>query len=235
MSAAGTQEDKSRDDKDTTLALARRLTFALGLRNEDEFRFAVLKRVARRFADDYPEFLRLLLIVACSHDVRARQRVAQAMAVGLTRDDLPSGQLSSWGASTMGPSAETFSATDLTGRFFRGAPQRSLGPLEYLTVWHHQRTQRDALGAEAYCFALGRLIELVNDDAMARERYIARLKHETERQIEGTYTEATRSAMRKMADAWSNNATPDQIAADSAIDANSELAGAASDWVIRPL
>ncbi|MEO1576568.1 MAG: hypothetical protein AAFU65_16605 [Pseudomonadota bacterium] len=230
-SSAG--KDTQPPDPDRTLGLARRLIYVLGLRSEDDYRLAVLKRVARRLEDDYPEFLRLLLLVACSHDVRARQRMAHTLGIGLRRNDLPSGRLSSWGAATMNAPADEFNATELTGRFFK-APQRSLGPLEYLTVWHGQRTQRTALGDEAYAFALGRLVDLVNQDDGARDRYVSRLRAESEREIEGTYTGATRRAMRRMATVWQEGATPDEVAA-SAIGERAPSTGNPADWVIRPL
>ena len=219
---------------DRTLGLARRLTYALGLRDEDDYRLAVLKRVAKRLDDDYPEFLRLLLLIACSHDVRARRRMAHALSIGLRRDDLPSGRLSSWGASNMTDPGDTFRASELTGRFFR-APQRSLGPLEYLTVWHRQRTQRTALGDEAYAFAMGHLIDLLNEDDTAPERYVARLRAESEREIEGTYAGATRSAMRRLADAWADKQPPEAIAAAAVGDRAGSDGTSSSDWVIRPL
>ncbi len=225
-------------EPDATVNLARRLTFALGLRDEDDFRLAVLKRVARRFGEEnFPEFIRLLLIVACSHDVRAKHRVAAALAIGLQRTDLPSGRLSSWGASTLSQPEEGMTASELSGQFFRGAPQRLLGPLEYLNVWHHQRTQRETLGREAYCFALAELIELLNHDEHARDRYINRLKAESERQIEGAYTGATREALAHMARAWSQGEAGSAIAEATAQSKDAPKPGGArfSDWVVRPL
>ncbi len=223
-------------DNDATVGLARRLIYVLGLRDEDDYRLAVLKRVARRLQEDYPEFLRLLLLVACSHDVRARKRLANALDIGLRRNDLPSGRLSSWGAATPeapGASGDTLSAGDLTNRFFK-APQRALGPLEYLAVWHHQRTQRTPLGREAYCFALSHLIELINADEKARERYVARLHAESERKIEGTYSGTTRQAMRRMAETWAAGEPVDSIA-DAAARSAEGGAGTGENWVIRPL
>lgn len=220
-------------DADPTLGLARRLVYVLGLRNEDDYRLAVLKRVARRLDHDYPEFIRLLLLVACSHDIRARKRMAHALGIGLRRDDLPSGRLSSWGAATLGDTGDSFKASDLTGRFFK-APQRSLGPLEYLTVWHRQRTQRASLGDDAYAFALGQLVDLFNQDERARDHYVARLRAESEREIEGTYAGATREAMRRLADAWNQGKSPQSVAA-SAVGEPDPGRGAPGDWVIRPL
>lgn len=237
MSGAGASRlDAS--ELDATVNLARRLTFALGLRDEDDYRLAVLKRVARRFGDDnFPEFIRLLLIVACSHDVRAKRRVAGALSVGLRRTDIPSGRLSSWGASALTQPSQTVTASELSGHFFRGAPQRMLGPLEYLTVWHHQRTQRETLGREAYAFALSHLIELVNEDADARQRYITRIKAESQRQIEGAYTGTSRAALAKLGQAWEAGESGRDIAqaTSKAEDAPEPGTERFSDWVVRPL
>ncbi|MFK7888066.1 MAG: hypothetical protein AB8G16_14495 [Gammaproteobacteria bacterium] len=237
MSTAGAPRSDT-PELDATVNLARRMTFALGLRDEEDFRLAVLKRVARRFGDDnYPEFIRLLLIIACSHDVRAKRRVSSALAIGLRRTDLPSGRLSSWGASTLSQPSEGVTASELSGQFFRGAPQRQLGPLEYLTVWHHQRTQRETLGREAYCFALSQLIELLNHDDEARKRYITRLTAESERQIEGAYTGASRDALARLSTAWSEGEAASAIAQATAKNSDAAEPGSErfSDWVVRPL
>ena len=107
------------------------------------------KRVARRLQEDYLEFLRLLLLVACS-PMYAHARAWRALDIGLRRNDLPSGRLSSWGAATpdAGDASDLLRAGDLSQRFFKAASAHSAP--RYLTVWHHQRTQRAPLGREAF-------------------------------------------------------------------------------------
>lgn len=228
----------SATDTDMTLSLARRLSQALGLRNDADYRLAVLKRVARRLGDDnYPEFIRLLLTVACSHDLRAKRLLATTLGVALQKMDLPSGQISSWGASKLQPSAQPVTASQLSGYFASGAPQRRLGPIEYLTVWHHQRTQRQTLDAEAYAFALRTLITLINHNDDTRQRYVDRLAAESERQIEGTYTGNTRAALARIAKLWRNDTPVASIASDLTLGepADGATPQGAADWVIRPL
>ncbi|MFK8014874.1 MAG: hypothetical protein AB8G17_05505 [Gammaproteobacteria bacterium] len=226
-------------DPDPTVKLARRLTLALGVRDEEDFRLAVLKRVARRFGDDdYPEFIRLLLTVACSHDVRAKRLVAQTLGIALKKMDLPSGQISSWGASKLQQPTQPQTASQLSGYFASGAPQRRLGPLEYLTVWHYQRTQRVALGADAYAFALRELVSLINHNDDTRRRYVDRLGAESERQIEGTYTGSTRAALARLAKKWRAESSPQSIAqavADDDAATDKSPTGVTADWVIRTL
>ena len=234
MTAAADANDTA--DLDRTHQLARRMTLALGLRDEDDFRLAVLKRVARRLGtDDYPEFIRLLLTVACSHDLRAKRLVAHTLAIALQKMDLPSGQISSWGASKLNQPEHTVTASQLNGYFFSGAPQRRLGPLEYLTVWHLQRTQRDALGAQAYAFALSELIALINHNDDARHRYVDRLVNESQRQIEGAYTGTTRTALSRIAKLWREQTAPSTIASAIASADRNGPTNTPSDWIVRPL
>src|SRR3546814_17711706 len=82
--------------------------------------------------------------------------------------DVPGGALSSWGAARLPDSAGPLEASAFSGRFFGTAPQRLLGPVEYLTVWHLQRTQRTALGADTFRTALSRMIALPNRSDAAR-------------------------------------------------------------------
>src|SRR3546814_14700860 len=85
--------------------------------------------------------------------------------------DVPGGALSSWGAARLPDSAGPLEASAFSGRFFGTAPQRLLGPVEYLTVWHLQRTQRTALGADPYRTPLSRMLPLPNPTHHARPHH----------------------------------------------------------------
>src|SRR5581483_1297808 len=78
---------------------AARLVQLLESTADTEVCLAVLNQLNRRFGEQgYPGFLKLLLTVAESSHARARQRLADCIALGLRRGDAPSGVLTSWGA-----------------------------------------------------------------------------------------------------------------------------------------
>src|SRR3546814_3773632 len=102
--------------------------------------------------------------------------------------DVPGGALSSWGAARLPDSAGPLEASAFSGRFFGTAPQRLLGPVEYLTVWHLQRTQRTALGADNFRTALSRMIALPNRSDDARTLYPPKLAADATHRLQGAYT-----------------------------------------------
>lgn len=199
-------------------AAAARLVGVLRAADDEELRLSVLKRVARGFGEHgYPAFLKLLMIVADSHDHDARRLLASSLAVALRRADLPGGQLTSWGASRFWTLQQPFPADQLPGNVYGLAPRRQLGPLEYLTVWYCQRTQRPLLSEASFRLALCSLIRLIELDADARERYARKLQTDAEDEVEGTYTRTTRARLAAMAAAWRAGEPPEAIAAAAAI------------------
>ena len=167
-------------------AAADRLVSALAAHADPEYRLTVLKRLARRLGEDqYPVFLRLLGVVAESDDVRAKRLLADTLATALRRMDLPGGALSSWGATRLPDAVTPFAASALTGQFFGATPRRLLGPVEYLTVWHLQRTQRTPLGAQVFRDALAGLIDLLNHSDDARTLYPQKLAADDGNELEG--------------------------------------------------
>ena len=94
------------------------------------------------------------------------------------------------------------SAGALSGGFFGSSPRRLLGPVEYLTVWHLQRTQRTSLGADTFRRALAQLVGLLNHSADARALYPQKLAADAQNELEGAYTRATRERLAAIADAW---------------------------------
>ncbi|WP_058835902.1 hypothetical protein [Luteimonas abyssi] len=214
-------------------AAADRLVSALAAHDDAEYRLAVLKRLARRLGEEhYPVFLRLLGVVAESDDARAKALLAETFAIALRRMDLPGGALSSWGATRLPDNVAPFAASALGGQFFGATPRRLLGPVEYLTVWHMQRTQRTALGAQAYRDALAGLIDLLNHSDDARALYPQKLAADAENELEGAYTRATRERLAAVATAWKAGEPPLTVA-QAALDAVPEqLPG---HWVVRDL
>jgi len=214
---------------------AARLAGALRVEHSAEYRLGVLKRLARRLGDDaYPAFLKLLAVIAESDDDVAKAAIADALAIALRRMDLPSGQLTSWGASHLWdkniaeqprrPQEPRHSAT----------PRRQLGPIEFLTAWYAQRTQLPQLDETRYTQVLTLLIELCNHNAELRRLYSAKLMADSRNELEGAYTRVTCDALAAIAQAWLSDASPQDVA--SAAVAHHALAQSVPrGWVLRDL
>ena len=199
---------------------ADRLVSTLAAHADPEYRLTVLKRLVRRLGEEkYPVFLRLLGVVAESDDTRAQRLLADTIGTALRRMDLPGGALSSWGATRLPDSAAPVSASAFSGQFFGGTPRRMLGPVEDLTVWHLQRTQRTALSADTFRTSLSRLIALLNQSEDARTLYPQKLAVDAQNELEGAYTRATRERLAAIAVAWKAGRSPDEIA-QAALDAS---------------
>lgn len=212
---------------------ADRMVSALAAHADPEYRLTVLKRLVRRLGEDrYPVFLRLLGVVAESDDTRAQRLLADTIGTALRRMDLPGGALSSWGATRLPDSTAPVSASDFSGQFFGGTPRRMLGPVEYLTVWHLQRTQRTALSAETFHTSLSRMIALLNQSEDARTLYPQKLAVDAQNELEGAYTRATRERLAAIATAWKAGRSPDEIA-QAALDARAT--DTPHGWVLRDL
>ncbi|MET0328467.1 MAG: hypothetical protein ABW163_06830 [Luteimonas sp.] len=212
---------------------ADRLVSTLAAHSDPEYRLTVLKRLVRRLGEEkYPVFLRLLGVVAESDDTRAQRLLADTIGTALRRMDLPGGALSSWGATRLPDSSTPVSASAFSGQFFGGTPRRMLGPVEYLTVWHLQRTQRTALSSDTFRTSLSRMIALLNQSEDARTLYPQKLAVDAQNELEGAYTRATRERLAAIAAAWKAGRSPDEIA-QAAIDASA--ADTPHGWVLRDL
>jgi hypothetical protein len=180
---------------------AARLSGFLELSDDEELSLTVLKQLCRRLGDHgYPAFLKLLLIVAEGSSVGARQRLADAIALGLRRGDAPSGVLTSWGATRFW-STQPLHSGMLPGNFMGVAPRRQLDPLAYLTVWFCQRTHRPYLSETTYRECLVTLIDLFNCSRAARLWYPLKIEADLAG-IEGAFTRQTRQRLGSLADAW---------------------------------
>ncbi len=218
---------------DALRAAADRLVSALAAHPDPEYRLAVLKRLVRRLGEEhYPLFLRILGVVAESDDARAQRLLAETFGTALRRMDLPGGALSSWGATRLPDQSAPIAASAFSGQFFGATPRRMLGPVEYLTVWHLQRTQRTALGAATFRDSLARLIALLNRSEDARTLYPQKLAADAQSELEGAYTRATRDRLAAIAAAWQAGRSPAEVA-EAALGAVAE--DAAHDWVVRDL
>ena len=212
---------------------ADRLVSALAAHSDPEYRLTVLKRLSRRLGEEYyPMFLRLLGVVAESDDERAKRLLAETLGVALRRMDLPGGALSSWGATGLPDPGAPMAASALSGHFFGATPRRLLGPVEYLAVWHLQRTQRTRLGAESFRASLERLVDLLNHSEEARTLYPQKLAADAQNELEGAYTRATRERLAAVAAAWKAGRTPAEVAQAALDAADAQPPGS---WVVRDL
>jgi hypothetical protein len=211
---------------------AGRLVASLAAHDDDEYRLTVLRRLARRLGDDgYPLFLRLLTVVAESDDTDAKRLLADTFGAALRRMDMPGGALSSWGATRL-PQSGTLDAAALSGGFFGASPRRLLGPVEYLTVWHLQRTQRIVLGADSYRDTLAKLVALFNHGDEARALYPQKLAADAANQLEGAYTRVTRDSLAAIAAAWKAGESPERVA-QAAVSAGATEHP--TGWLVRDL
>lgn len=213
---------------------ADQLVTALAAHDDPEYRLTVLKRLVRRLGEDhYPVFLRLIGVIAESDDEAAQTLLADTFGTALRRMDLPGGALSSWGATLLPQDSAPIEVNSLSGHFFGAAPRRQLGPVEYLTVWHLQRTQRTALGEDTFRTQLQRLIGLFNRSAEARQLYPQKLAADAQNELEGAYTRATRDRLAAMAATWADGGSPADVA-QAALEAIGDDTSP-RDWVVHTL
>lgn len=212
---------------------ADRLVAALAAHDDPEYRLTVLKRLVRHLGEArYPLFLRLLGVVGESDDDQAKRLLAGTFGTALRRMDLPGGALSSWGATSLPGSVTPLAASAYSGQFFGATPRRLLGPVEYLAVWHLQRTQRTTLGEATFVTALARLIGLLNHSDDARLLYPQKLSADARNELEGAYTRNTRERLAAIATAWRDGHAPEDVAR-SALDVPQTMHP--GDWVVRDL
>ncbi len=161
---------------------------------DDEARVALLERICGHLGDElYPAFLRVLGLVGQLGEQGARGAVARALVHALRTGRLPSGRRQAWGAGAGAPAAA-----------YAGA--RSLGPIEYLCVWHAQAEGAQALPAPAFDALAIATLGLVEADADARALYARKLQADADDPLPGALTRRTRQALRDMATAWAGGA-----------------------------
>jgi hypothetical protein len=206
---------------------AARLAQALRAAESDvELRLSLLKRLARRFGElGYPGFIKLLVTIAESEEAQVKRLLAEAFALGLRRLDMPSGQLTSWGGGNVWPALQSggVPAHRLGSAYYVNAsPRRQLGPLEYLTVWFCQHTQRPYLGEPVYRDALAQLIVLLDHNDEARRLYPLKIRSDLDGAAEGTYTRQTRERLRALSEAWLAGGSGTDVAAAAAMPSSLE-------------
>ena len=168
----------------------------------DEDRVALLSRLCDRLGDElYPALLRLLWTVGERGDHAACAAVAGALVHALRTGRLPSGRCSAWGAATRADAPSGY-----------GTP-RSVGPIEYLCVWHAQADPEQALAADHFHVAARAVMTLVSANRDARLLYCEKLLADVDDPLSGALTRRTRAALRALATAWGAGASPDDASA----------------------
>lgn len=167
---------------------------------DDESRVALLETVCRGLGDSlYPAFLRLLALIGRFGDFPARAAVATTLVHALRTGRLPAGRLGAWGMPETGLRDTGF------------AHARSLGPVEYLCVWHAQLpVDADAHGklhTDLFDQAATSLLNLIDAAPDVRGLCGEMLLTVAKDPLEGTLNRATRQALGVMATAVTNNAT----------------------------
>jgi hypothetical protein len=191
------------------LGSARALLDALTRNPSADTRAAILNRVARRLGDEwYPVFIKIACVIGESEDDAAKRVLADSLAYAMKKGDLPSGSLTSWGSSGDWMSAPT----GVPQSFFRAAPRRSLGPIEYLSSWHSQSTNRAPLSDDVYRTSLASLLQLFNASPAAARVYQVKLLADSVNELEGTFTAVTRARLSTIASLWSKGVAPTEIA-----------------------
>ena len=208
-----------------------RLVGALQQEASVELRLALVKRIVRQLGEEaYPVFLKMLLIIAESEDSAAKQCVADLLAVAALRMDLPSGQLTAWGSScrTEAEDAASYTAGSMNRR-------RLLGPIEYLTVWYCQQTQRPMLEEALYADAMRKLLALLELNPQLRTFYANKLGAEVGTELEGTYTRDTRDILDRLAQRWQHaGSTPEEVV-QAAIRGTAPTTPMPPGWIVHRL
>jgi hypothetical protein len=214
------------------LETTRRLIFALQQEPSGDMRLALAKRLVRQLGDEaYPVFLKILLIVAESEDAPAKQLVTELLAAAAQRMDLPSGQLSAWGGSSR-PDDE---APLPSGSSAPMARKRLLGPIEYLTVWYCQQTQRPMLEEPLYADALRKLISLFGLNPQLRKLYADKLAADASNELEGTFTRDSRDILNRLSQSWQQPANTAEQVVQAALRGTAPTDPVPSGWIVHRL
>jgi hypothetical protein len=213
------------------LETTRRLIGALQQEPSGDMRLALAKRLVRQLGDEaYPVFLKILLIVAESEDAAAKQLVNDLLAAAAQRMDLPSGQLSAWGGSSRVDGEENPPGTQASP-----TRRRLLGPIEYLTVWYCQQTQRPMLDESLYADALRKLVGLFGLNPQLRELYAGKLAADAGNELEGTFTRDSRDILSRLAQSWQQATSSTEQIVQAALRGTAPTDPVPSGWIVHRL
>lgn len=191
---------------------AERLMAVLGTLQDDALKVSLLNKIAKNNHDlAFPGFLKLLLIVAESDSDNARNTLSDTLASALDRREMPTGELSAWGTRHLW-NKEIVGRSSFSISSLNTVQPRHLAPVEYLTVWYCQSTQRPFLSKESYQASLVNLIHLISCNATAKQVYPQRILEELLTAPEGAFTRQTQCRLAILAEAWLAGESPEKIA-----------------------
>ena len=210
------------------LAAARSLVDNLAGLPDAERRVQLLELCCLEMGDAlYPAFVKLMAAAGRFADPRAQALIAETLAEAIVTARLPSVRLPAWGAGRFPGAASSFGG--LGGLQFN---TRSLGPVEFLCVWLERDLSNEVLTEEAFERALALLLTLVNASPRARSLYVEKLRADAESPTEGLHTRQGRQRLASLAERWSRNEPPADIARSLADAARAERA--ADRWSLPP-
>jgi hypothetical protein len=184
--------------------------------DDNAYRLNVLKALVLQLGiDAYPALIKILVIVSESSEVAVKIRIAQTFGYAAQCGDLPKGEMNAWGVGRSiaeKTPVEPVTAGNFMRNYWTGTATRGLGPVEYLTVWYSQKTQRPYLTEAVYVDALTKVISLISSDAWAATCYSHAILLDLDTRMEGAFTRQTRLRLTNLANAWQKGAAPHEIA-----------------------
>ncbi|OZG74404.1 hypothetical protein BTA51_05185 [Hahella sp. CCB-MM4] len=212
------EEPEQGASSDRWLFMTGRLQQAMLAISDIDVRLGVLNQLSEQLGNHgYPGFIKLLMLLSKVGDAKAKAILAETIATAVQRTDVPTGVLNAWGSSQIingGDYSSPISASNLLRSYWGEAPQRGLGPIEYLTVWYGQKTQRPYLSNDAYEEAIASLISLFNCSNQARLLYAGKILSDVQSVSEGAYTRQTKLRLTRLGESWLENDSPEQISRD---------------------
>lgn len=170
---------------------------------------AILHRLSDKFGDvHFPVMIKLLCIVGASSDDKAKRLVCNALAQCMRLDNMPSGNLSSWGLPAVWAPGSQISP----GQPGLAVPARKLNPITYLVAWYSQPTNRTALEEAIYVKLLSEFLALFANSPLSRQRYCDLLENNVQLQRPGTFHEKTSKRILFVAQQWLSGLSPQDIA-----------------------
>lgn len=180
-------------------AAARDLINGLHALDDEDNRVRLLETLCRRLGQQlYPAFLEVLRTIEEGGDDAARELMARTLVRCLLSGRLPSGELPSWGGSS------------LSGDRSFGQV-RLLGPIEFTCAWYAQQNNLGALSQRQFDAVLTALLSLVSSDAQAADLYRRKLLHDADEPLGGALSNRTRDGLRALVETWESSG-PDAAA-----------------------
>ena len=162
---------------------------------DQEQRVQLLESICQALGDSlYPAFLRVIALVGRFGDFSARAAIAETLVYALQMGRLPAGRVAAWGTTQTAQAVNHFS------------PPRSLGPIEFLCVWHVSEAPH-SISAVQFQQAASAVLDLMDAAPQARGLYGEMLLAVAQNPIEGAMNRRTRKALAALATKWVNQSS----------------------------